>query len=136
MSLNSPRSGFNNTSEFQSSGLPWVRTQVISNTVVKYSFPKITKNIVVSNLNTAAANILRVGFTENGVNGVEDNYYFLLGGGMSVELDVRVKELYLLRNDSTNITSSVHASLTTIDPIMMPILTGSVGGISYWEGIG
>lgn len=136
MSLNNPKSGYGNTSEFVTAGLPWVKSKVISDIVVKYSFPRVTKSITISNLNSAATNLLRIAFTENGINGVEDDYYMLVGGGNTIVLDARVKELFLLRNDATDIKTSVYAALTTIEPVMMPILTGSIGGVSFWEGIG
>lgn len=136
MSLNNPKSGFNSTAEFQASGLPWVISGTISSTVVKYSFPKVTKDILIINNNTTASQRLRVGFTENGINAVEDAYYILINGGSNVTLNVRVKELYLLRDNGNDISASVCASLTTIDQTMMPILTGSFSGTSYWNGVG
>jgi hypothetical protein len=136
MALNNVKPGFNNAAEFTASGLPWVLSGTVSNSVVKYSFPKVTKDIVIINNNTTAAQRLRVGFTENGVNGVGNAYYILVNGGSNITLNVRVKELYLLRDGGSDISTSVCANLTTIDAMMMPILTGSLGGATYWEGVG
>jgi len=136
MALNNVKPGFNNAAEFTASGLPWVLSGTVSNSVVKYSFPKVTKDIVIINNNTTAAQRLRVGFTENGVNGVGNAYYILVNGGSNITLNVRVKELYLLRDGGSDISTSVCANLTTIDSMMMPVLTGSLGGITYWEGVG
>jgi len=136
MALNNVKPGFNNAAEFTASGLPWVLSGTVSNSVVKYSFPKVTKDIVIINNNTTAAQRLRVGFTENGVNGVGNAYYILVNGGSNITLNVRVKELYLLRDGGSDISTSVCANLTTIDAMMMPVLTGSLGGTTYWEGVG
>jgi hypothetical protein len=136
MALNNVKPGFNNAAEFTASGLPWVLSGTVSNSVVKYSFPKVTKDIVIINNNTTAAQRLRVGFTENGVNGVGNAYYILVNGGSNITLNVRVKELYLLRDGGSDISTSVCANLTTIDSMMMPVLTGSLGGTTYWEGVG
>jgi hypothetical protein len=136
MGLNNPKAGLNTAAEFTMSGLPWVLSGTISSTAVRYSFPKVTKDIVIINNNTTAAQRLRVGFTENGVNGVDEANYILINGGSNITLNVRVKELYLLRDGGSDISSSVCANLTMIDSTMMPILTGSIGGTTYWEGIG
>ena len=136
MALNNVKPGFNNAAEFTASGLPWVLSGTVSNSVVKYSFPKVTKDIVIINNNTTAAQRLRVGLTENGVNGVGNAYYILVNGGSNITLNVRVKELYLLRDGGSDISTSVCANLTTIDSMMMPVLTGSLGGTTYWEGVG
>jgi len=136
MSLNNPKSGTSATSEFQMSGIPWVISDTISSTVVRYQFPKVSKDITVVNNNTTASERLRIGFTENGVNGVGENYYVLLNGGSSLTLDSRVKEIYLLRAGAADITVSVCANLTMIDSGMMPILTGSLDGTALWDGVG
>jgi hypothetical protein len=136
MALNNVKPGLNNAAEFTASGLPWVLSGTVSNSVVKYSFPKVTKDIVIINNNTTATQRLRVGFTENGVNGVGNAYYILINGGSNITLNVRVKELYLLRDGGNDISTSVCANLTTIDAMMMPVLTGSLGGTTYWEGVG
>jgi hypothetical protein len=136
MALNNTRSGFSNVSEFQASPLPWVTTSTTSNTtVIKYSFPFITKSITLHNLESSSKK-LRVGFTENGVNGVGGNYYFLMDSGDIVTLDARVTELYVRADTSNTIQHSVYAGLTTIDKGMMPLLTGSYSGSSVWEGVG
>lgn len=136
MSLNNPKSGLNSSGEFQMSGLPWVLSATISSTVVRYEFPKVTKDITIINNNTTASERLRVGFTENGVSGVGANYYILVNGGSSVTINARVKELYLLRAGAADITTSVCANLTMIDSSMMPVLTGSLNGTAFWSGVG
>jgi len=134
MSLNNPSSGLFSTPEFQASGLPWTVTAATSGTtVVKYSIPKVTKNITVVNSDATAGNRIRIGFTENGVNG---SNYVLVNGGQTVTLDARVKEIFVRANSSGAYTYSIYCACTTIDGKFMPILTGSVDGTSYWDGVG
>jgi hypothetical protein len=136
MPLNNTRSGFANVSEFQASSLPWVITGSTTNTnVIKYAFPFVTKSITVHNVE-ASTKKLRIGFTENGVNGVGGNYYFVIDSGETVTLDVRVTELYIRADSSNTISHSILAGLTTIDKTMMPLLTGSLDGQAVWAGVG
>jgi hypothetical protein len=134
MSLNNPSSGFFSTPEFQASGLPWVVTAATSTTVVaKYSLPKVSKSITITNTDATLGNRIRIGFTENGVNGTN---YVLVNGGQTVTLDARVKQFFIRANTSGAFTYSVYCALTTIDEKFMPLLTGSIDGTSYWDGVG
>jgi hypothetical protein len=90
----------------------------------------------VHNLESSSGKLLRVGFTLNGITGVNGNYYFNVDSGDLFTFDVRVKEVFL-RSDTTNtINFSVFGALTTIDSNFMPVLTGSLNGTSYWNGVG
>jgi len=135
MGLKDPRIGFNSVTEFMGSGLPWVTSSVILPGVTyRYEFKKLSKRVFVWNHNTGSNIHVRVGFTRNGV---ELGNYFKIDGGEQFEFDSRVKEVFL-RSD-TAIDShpiSIFAELVGIDASMMPILTGSVDGTAFWEGIG
>ena len=133
--MDNTRIGYNSVTEFMGSGLPWVITATAGAAVTKYSFDKITKHIKISNL-AADGVYLRVGFTSNGVSGVGDNYYYKVNGGTTLELDARVKNIFLLRDAATNALYSIYAELVGIDASMMPILTGSIDGTTFWNGIG
>jgi len=135
MGLKDPRIGFNSVTEFMGSGLPWVISGSATSTVTRHRFDKITKRITVKN-HEAAGTKLRVGFTENGVNGVEGQFYFGVDGGDLFEFDARIKEVFILRDGATDVDYSLYAELTMIDSDMMPILTGSLEGSAYWNGIG
>jgi len=135
MGMNDPRIGFNSVTEFMGSGLPWVLSETISNTVVKHSFDKVTKHIKVRN-HAADGVYVRLGFTRNGINGVGANYYYRINGQETLELDARVKEIFLLRDAATDCAVSLYVELVGIDASMMPILTGSIGGTAFWEGVG
>jgi hypothetical protein len=77
---------------------------------------------------------IRVGFTENGVN---IGNYFLVDGGQAFEFDARVKEVFIRSNDPADAPLySVYAELIGIDADQMPILTGSINGTNFWEGVG
>jgi hypothetical protein len=114
--------------------LPWTVTAATSGVIVtKYSLPKVTKSITFVNTDTTATNRIRIGFTENGINGTN---YVLVNGGQTITLDARVKEIFIRANASGAYTYSVYCALTTIDGRFMPILTGSVDGSNYWDGVG
>lgn len=135
MSLNNPKSGFNSASEFQMSGLPWVVSGSASSSAVCHQFDKITKSITIKN-HEPAGTILRVGFTQNGIDGVGGKYYFGVDGGDVFQVNVRVKEVFLKRDGASDVDYSLFAELTTIDSSMMPVLTGSINGTTYWNGVG
>lgn len=135
MALKDPRVGFNSVTEFMGSGLPWVISGSASSTVIRHKFDKIAKQIKIKNHETSGTR-LRVGFTENGVNGVEGQYYFGVDGGDLFEFDARIKEVFLLRDGANDVDYSLYAELTMIDSDMMPVLTGSLNGSTYWNGIG
>ena len=137
MGLNNTSPGFFSSGEFSISGLPWVVSSTTSGTsVVRYSLPKVTKNIVFNNIETSAANRIRVGFTENGVLGTEGDRYFVVNGGQSVVFDARVKDIFVRADTSGAFKYSMYCSLTSIGERFMPTLTGSMDGVIYWEGIG
>ena len=133
--MKDPRVGFNSVTEFVGSGLPWVISSTATATVTKHSLDKITKHLKISN-SAAAGVYLRVGFTENGINGVEANYYYKVNGGQALELDARIKEIFIKRDAATDADYSLYCELTNIDADMMPILTGSLNGSTFWNGIG
>jgi hypothetical protein len=137
MALNNAESGFFAASEYMVSPLPWVISGSTSATdVVKYSFPKVSKNIIVIN-NATVGKLIRIGFSENGVNGVVDNHYIAIDGKQTINLDVRVRELFLRADTSNTINFSVYAGLTTINSAQMPTLSGSLpDGSTGWTGVG
>jgi hypothetical protein len=135
MGMKDPRVGFNSVTEFMGSGLPWVITSTATDVVTRHSFEKITKHVIIHNL-AASGVYLRVGFTENGINGVGASYYYKVNGGQVFEFDARIKEVFILRDGATSAAYSLYAELTNIDSFMMPILTGSLNGSPFWNGIG
>ena len=135
MGMNEPRIGYNSVTEFMGSGLPWVISGTAGTNAVSYKFDKIAKHIIIAN-HESAGKYLRVGFTLNGINGAEGNYFFRVNGGNTFEFDARIKEIYLKRDGGSDISFCMYAELVGIDASMMPILTGSIDGTTFWNGVG
>jgi hypothetical protein len=116
------RAGLGNVGSYQSSAKPFLSSSILlpsSSAVVKISFPNVTRFVTIKNTGPDQTNEaeFRVGFAENGINGLEDENYFLLNNQESFSADWRVSELYLrLHADAgvLNATASVIAGLTTI----------------------
>lgn len=119
MSFNYPRSGPANTAEYMASGLPWVTSSTVTTTPWRIDFPLVTSHLVVS----CPSGSIRLGFTQNGVNGVNGQNYITIGSTY-VDLTTRCKQIYV-RADSGTATLSLFAGLTMIDQREFPILTGS-----------
>lgn len=104
--------GVYSVGQYQISGKPWASASipVEYSSVLEITFPTVTKYFTVSNTNSGSTSILRVGFSENGVNGTN---YFTLENGESYTGDLRVRSLYL-RGDVAPTTASVIAGLTGI----------------------
>ena len=104
-----PVAGLSNVGSYQVSGIPFATGSlaVSNSSVTTVEFPQVTKFVVVKNL---SSNSLRVGFSENGVNGTN---YFVLTNNESFAADLRVTKLFL-RGDSSSTTATVIAGLTGI----------------------
>jgi len=143
--------GVNFTPAYQASGTPWVRTYqgsganpAIDDNAIRVTFPYVTRWIMISAKDNAFGQI-RIGFSENGVDGTPNADYFLLNlaegtglddasfyMGQTPRLELRCKEIWI-RAESTGIQFvSVMAGLTGITEGAFPTLSGSAG----FEGIG
>jgi hypothetical protein len=112
--------GLNHAVEYMASGLPFVTSSILTTTVLKIELPYVTSKL---NFN-AVGGTLRFGFTENGVN--NSNYYLVTSGdGNFGSFDIRCKTIYV-RADTSAVTMSFCAAMTTIDRDKMPLLTGSL----------
>lgn len=136
MGLKDPRIGYNSVTEFMGSGLPWVTSSIATGgTTYNYRFQKITKRLSVWNHDSTAGNHIRVGFTKNGIE--KSGNYLLVDAGQTFEFDARVKEVFIRSDDGlVSPPFSIYAELIGIDADMMPILTGSIDGTTFWEGVG
>tara|TARA_R100001594_G_scaffold150307_1_gene210954 strand:- start:1179 stop:1601 length:423 start_codon:yes stop_codon:yes gene_type:complete len=119
------RAGLGNVGSYQSSAKPFLSASIeipSNNNVIKIEFPNVTRFITIKNTGPDGSNEvdLRIGFSENGVNGVNNNNWLILNNQESYSADWRVKAVYL-RIDPTggalNATASVIAGLTTIDQV-------------------
>jgi hypothetical protein len=126
MSLDNITAGYGSVSEYLVPGIPWVYTDTITGSV-RYDFPAVTKKLIVKNAGGAAVS---VAFTNAGLTGKNN---FLLNQNESIELDARVKSIYLT---STNCAVSVYAALTGIRASMCPLITGSFGDGTVLSGVG
>ena len=136
MPLDNPKGGIGYAAEFQSSALPFVTssTAPAAGTPVRFDFPKVSRFITVSNRDATFANSMSFGFTRSGV--VSTNNKYVLMGGQSVTLELRVRELWLQGEGGTP-AYSLCAGLTNITRDAMPILTGTLpDGSAGWTGVG
>lgn len=128
-----PIPGFGASVEYQVSGLPYVTSSFgLDTTGRRIDFPFVTRDITVAN-NGASA--LRVGFTQNGVNGNGGDNFYVVRTASTVRLELRVKTIFV-RSDTGTTDCSILAGLTTIPQYQMGLLTGSaVTGSYVWQGV-
>jgi len=120
------RTGPNNAAEYQASGLPYVTQSVATTSPFNIQFPFVTNELTVKN-NTAG--ILRVGFTENGVNGTN---CFTLPVSGSYNGRLRVTDIFI-RSETGTVNYEVVAGLTGIPRQEFYILTGALNVFSGSE---
>ena len=119
------RAGLGNVGSYQSSAKPFLSASIeipSNNNVIKIEFPNVTRFITIKNTGPDGSNEVdvRIGFSENGVNGASNNNWLLLNNQESYSADWRVKAVYMRidpTGGSTNATASVIAGLTTIDQV-------------------
>jgi hypothetical protein len=119
-------------------------------------FDYVTKWIEVEN--TDATNGLRVAFSMTGSFEAGERLpnastksansfgnYFVVATGEKVKYDMRCKQLFLVSNAAASGTPeagsksssfAIRAGLTTIPSSNFPVLTGSISGVSAFDGIG
>lgn len=117
MSYHQPPSGYNNVSEYQTSGIPWIYSGTVSgSTKIVFDFPFVTKSIVINNTGAATSFII-AGFTDFGMS--NGRRIIVKGGTGPIQLDVRMGGI-ILQNSGTASDYSVTAALTTIPVKNMP----------------
>jgi hypothetical protein len=109
------QAGLSNVGSYQISGIPWVSSSISaptgSGTPTNIEFPFVTKSIIVKNTGAANGPSVKIGFSENGVNGTN---YFLLAPSESFAADLRVTNLYV-KSVGAATTVSIIAGLTGIN---------------------
>jgi len=115
-------------SEYQASGVPFVSSSHIltDTSVAQFSFPFVARHVTVFNSGSAA---VRVGFTDNGVNGNPDaNYFLLIGNSQSSRLELKCASLFVRKDEGTvaNVVSVV-AGITNIGKNEFFTMSGSAG---------
>lgn len=132
MTLGIVQSGYNNSTEYQASGIPWLYSiTIVSPSKINLVFPFVTKNIVVMNSATST-NIASIGFTEKGI---DNDRKIILKGGSSISLDVRMTNLYISGTTGTS-SISVCAALTGIPVARAPDISKFPGYDSTTPGEG
>jgi len=132
MSLNYASPSFFATSEFVGAGIPWVTSSQVTTTPTSYTFPRVTRALVVKNNTTGSCDLV-VGFTYNGTSGSNN---FLVSPGCTERFEVKVKEVYMMSLNDT-IEFSLLAELTNVLSTEMPLLSSTLGdGSDGWEGVG
>lgn len=120
-----PKSGLNNSAEYQIGGLPFATASTLETTssVQQLSFSYVTKFVTVKNVGGPApySGTLFVGFTHSGTLG--SNRYSLTPSA-SYTADFRLKDLFLM-GETAPISYEVIAGLTLIEARQLPTLTGS-----------
>tara|TARA_Y100001970_G_scaffold174507_1_gene212963 strand:+ start:419 stop:847 length:429 start_codon:yes stop_codon:yes gene_type:complete len=117
------RAGVGNVGSYQASAQPYLSSSInipSDNTVIKISLPNVSRFITIKNTGPDGSNEvdMRVGFSQNGVNGLENNNWVILSNQESYSADWRVKEVYMRvhpTGGSLNATASIIAGLTSID---------------------
>jgi hypothetical protein len=125
MSTYNYKPGLGNAASFQVSGIPYVTGGIDATSATGLSFPLTTRWIVVSNVDGSAT--LRVGFSENGVDGT--NYFEVDQNQISPRVEVKATQIWL--SGSSN--CSVVAGLTGIETVNIDNISVSPSG-SNWSG--
>jgi len=132
--------GANYVPAYQVSGIPSCLTlSAVGTTAVRVDFPSVTRWISISTMDDEPNLALRIGFSENGVNGVEEDNYFLLPLGQdsgtagasrysetTPRLEIRCKSIWVRSESGTLGGVSIMAGITGIDNSQFPALSGSV----------
>lgn len=112
-----PQPGLNHVGEYVASGVPFVTASSIDTTAIAIELPYVSSRLYFN----VPSGSLRVGFTENGVNG--SNYYLVTANSQH-SFDIRCATVFV-RAEAGTVDMSMMAALTQIDRDRMPRLTGS-----------
>ena len=133
MSTNWGPPAHNFVPEYQQSSIPFVTssgTNEVTTAPVRVTFPYVTRWIQVFNTDATAADTIRFGFSQSGVNptATQDANYLILSGGVSTErLELKCKEVWFRQHGSSPTSFSLIAGLTNVPSGSFPALTGSNG---------
>jgi hypothetical protein len=122
--------GLNNVGSFQVSGMPFAISGSTGGTIVKISFPYVTKWVQIQNYDGTHA--LSIGFSQNGVNNA--NHFSLDKKTTTPVYDLKITELYLRGETLANdVDYHVIAGLTNIPVERINNSAVSPSG-SNWSG--
>ena len=127
--LDWPRPGPSDMGSYLVSAIPYVTASSLTvGEIREVSLPSVTRFFIIKNT-SAASSSLCVGFTSNSFKAVNSNY-FTLSGSQSVNLDFRIKTIFL--SNSVGLPSlpfELIAGLTPIHHSDFPVLTASNGDL-------
>ena len=130
MSLNNPVLGEGFVPAYQISPVPFVTSSSVTQGQVRgYNFDFVTKSLFVLNT-SAAANVIAIAFTQNGLK-PENSNFLILSGGQSFDKDIRTSAVFISGSSGTA-TYSLLAGLTSIPIKNFLTVTGSNG----YTGVG
>ena len=113
------------------SAMPYVTSSNVSLGAIKeINFNYVTKFFTIKNT-SPAANVLSVGFTQNGMKTGNSNY-FAVSGSESFSFDVRTSRIVISGSAGANTTFSLLAVLTNIPVSNFLVVTSSSG----FSGVG
>ena len=128
------KAGLGNVGSYQVSGVPYVTGSIGAGSraglagPVQVAFPSVASWVVVSNVGGDAD--LKIGFSENGVDGTSGHYWLTLDQNqVSPKLEVKVTEIWLSGSNGC----SVMAGLTSIETNSINNINVSPNG-SNWSG--
>ena len=128
------KSGMGHTPAYQVSSKPYATASLTipptCSAPLEIEFPYITSFITVRNtLSTAASSVpLRFGWSENGVNALENTNYIVLNNGEAYSGKWKCTKLYLLSDIATPGSGAIIAGLTSIETKNLPEnWSGSIG---------
>lgn len=126
MSINNPTWGEGYVPAYQMSGMPYVTSSNVSLGATKQiEFQFVTKFFTIKNT-SAAANVIAVGFTQNGMLPSNSNY-FILSGSESFTGDIRTSKIFISGSAGASSTFSLTAGLTNIPVRNFLAVTASNG---------
>ena len=119
MSLQQPRAHHGHTSEYQSSGIPWLQ-ELANASNTKVDFPYVTRFIVISNPGNSW---VKVAFSATGI--ANSQYITIPAGAISPRLELKVKSLWISTNGNKEV--NILAGLTNVKAADFPDITGLAG---------
>lgn len=112
--------GLGNVGSYQISSIPYLSSSLTipasGSTPKVISFPNVSRFVIITNTEppTSPSRPFRFGFSEAGVEGLNDNNYVVLDNGESFTAEFRVIKVFLMSDDGFEASGSVHAGLTGI----------------------
>ena len=107
--------GLNNVGSYQVSGIPYATGSIGADSGVTITFPSVTRWIVVAYSGSDQAADLKVGFSELGVLGTSNNYFYSLKPNtQSPRFELKLTQLWLYGGNAGEQGVSVMAGLTNL----------------------